>query len=164
VDASSCKNGSTLFNSTSNISSPSSHNMEGNYSYVFISYYDNYDSNGYRYLSDIPDLCHVNLMYPASFTFDQPKNWTNISYIDVHDSILYGFDLSWSWACCDFVKENPCKLDEERYMSICRTLLSLSLSLSNLNILEIYKYLNNTVPDKKRKIMRSCIIILLKEF
>jgi hypothetical protein len=82
VDASSCKNGSSLFNSTSNISSPSSQNMEGTYSSVFIAN----DSIG---LGDIPDLCHVNLMYPASFTFDQPKNWTNIiSYKDVHDSIV----------------------------------------------------------------------------
>jgi len=127
VDASSCKNGSTLFNSTSNISSPSSQN----YSYVFIansysyyySFYYFYDSIGYRHLRDIPDLCHVNLMYPASFTFDQPKNRTNISYIDVHDSILYGFDLSWFWACCDFLKENPCKLDKANISMYCGTLL-----------------------------------------
>jgi hypothetical protein len=103
--------------------------MEGNYSYVFISYYDNDGSIGYRYFGDIPDLCHVNLLYPASFTFDQPTNETNIiSYKDVHDSILYGFDLSWSWACCDFPKENPCNLDEATISTRCGTLLSLSLS------------------------------------
>jgi hypothetical protein len=79
-------------------------------------------------LGDIPDLCHVNLMYPASFTFDQPKNWTNISYIDVHDSILYGFDLSWSGYCCYSLKENPCKLDKAKISSRCSTLLSLSLT------------------------------------
>jgi hypothetical protein len=123
VDASSCKNGSTLFNSTSNISSPSSHNMEGNHSYsVSIGYYDYYDSIGYLQLWDIPDLCHVNLMYPASFTFDQLKNETNIiSYKDVHDSIVYGFDLSWSDVCCDFLKENPCKLDEANMRTYCST-------------------------------------------
>jgi len=133
VDASSCKNGSTLFNSTSNISSPSSHNMEG-YSYVF---------NGYNlYLRDIPDLCHVNLMYPVSFTFDQLKNRTNISYIDVRDSILYGFDLSWFWACCDFLKENHCELDEAAMNSACSTSLSLSLFLS-LSLSHTHKaYLN----------------------
>jgi hypothetical protein len=166
VDASSCKNGSTLFNSTSNISSPSSQN----YSYVFIaySYYYYYDSIiGYLQLRDIPDLCHVNLMYPASFTFDQPKNETNIiSYKDVHDSIVYGFYLSWFWACCDFPKQNPCKLDEADISTRCGTLLSLSHPLThthththktylNLNILEIYKYLNSSeFADKKRKIMR----------
>jgi len=122
VDASSCKNGSTLFNSTSNISSPSSHNMEGTYSYVFISYFYS--------LGVIPDLCHVNLMYPASFTFhDQLKNETNIiSYKDVRHSILYGFYLSWSDVCCDFLKENPCKLDEADKNKYCGTLLSLSLT------------------------------------
>jgi len=125
VNASSCKNGSTLFNSTSNISSPSSHNMEGTYSYVFIAN----DSIG---LGDIPDLCHVNLMYPASFTFDQPTNETNIiSYKDVHDSILYGFDLSWYGACCEFPKENPCKLHKTNISTFCGTSLSLSLSLSH---------------------------------
>nr|XP_034928406.1 uncharacterized protein LOC118059605 [Populus alba] len=90
VDASSCKNGSSLFNSTSNISSPSSHNMEATYSYVFIAYSYSY------YLRDIPDLCHVNLMYPSPFIFYLLKNRTNISYIDVRDIILYGFDLQWS--------------------------------------------------------------------
>ncbi|XP_034923476.1 LEAF RUST 10 DISEASE-RESISTANCEUS RECEPTOR-LIKE PROTEIN KINASE-like 2.4 isoform X2 [Populus alba] len=100
VDASSCKNGSTLFNS---------HNMEGYSSYVLI------ESS----VGDIPDLCRVNLMYYAPFTF-QPKNWTNISSIEeVRDNILYGFDLSWSGACCDFLKENPCKLDEANISSYC---------------------------------------------
>jgi hypothetical protein len=130
VDASSCKNGSTLFNSASNISSPSSHNMEG-YSYVLI-VPSSVLTDSYYSLSDIPDLCHVNLMYPASSTSDQPKNWTNtISYIDVHDSIVYGFDLSWSGFCCDFVKENPCKLDEANISLHCGTSLSLSLSLTH---------------------------------
>jgi hypothetical protein len=128
VDASSCKNGRTLFNSTSNISSPSSQN----YSYVFIASSDYYDSIGYHRVRDIPDLCHVNLMYPAPFTFHQLKNETNIiSYKDVQDSIVYGFDLSWSRACCDFLKENPCKLNKTSISRLCGTLLSLSLSLSH---------------------------------
>ena len=161
VDASSCKNGSTLFNSASNISSPSSHNMEG-YSYVLI-VPSSVLTDSYS-LRDIPDLCHVNLMYLASSTFDQPKNWTNnISYIDVHDSIVYGFDLSWSGVCCDFVKESPCKLDEANISLYCSTLLSLSLTHThthteraylNLNILEIYNILTTQFADKKRKIMR----------
>jgi hypothetical protein len=71
-------------------------------------------------------------MYPAHFTFlGQLENETNIiSYKDVHDSIVYGFDLSWSDACCDFPKENPCNLDEATISTRCGTLLSLSLSLS----------------------------------
>jgi hypothetical protein len=147
VDASSCKNGSTLLNSTSNISSPSSQN----YSYVFIaySYYYYYDSIGYLQLRDIPDLCHVNLMYPTHFTFlDQPTNETNIiSYKDVHDSIVYGFDLSWSRACCDFPKENPCKLDEAGISTRCGTLLSLSHPLTHTHThtqnLPEFEYIGN---------------------
>jgi hypothetical protein len=138
VDASSCKNGSTLFNSTSNISSPS-------YSYVFIG--PRYDFIGYRYLRAILDLCHINLIYPASFRSDQLENGTNISYIDVQDSILYGFYLSWSGACCDFLKENRCKLDEANNINkYCSTLLSLSLSLSLSH--------THTHTHTKRKIMR----------
>ncbi|KAJ7002553.1 hypothetical protein NC653_007904 [Populus alba x Populus x berolinensis] len=30
---------------------------------------------------------------------------TNISYRDVHDILLYGFELSWYSACCDSVNE-----------------------------------------------------------
>jgi len=148
VDASSCKNGSTLFNSTSNISSPSSHN-----DYVFIGYYNSIGSS----LGDIPDLCHVNLMYPASFTFDQPTNETNIiSYIDVHDSLLYGFDLSWSGACCDSLKENRCKLDEANINKYCSTLLSLFLSLSLSLSLSLTHTHTHTQRDK------LCVTVCLK--
>jgi hypothetical protein len=74
-------------------------------------------------------LCHVNLMYPTFYTSDPLKNETNIiSYKDVHDSIVYGFDLSWSWACCEFPKENPCKLDVAVIRTHCSTSLSLSLT------------------------------------
>ncbi|KAJ7002559.1 hypothetical protein NC653_007910 [Populus alba x Populus x berolinensis] len=115
VNASSCKNGSTLFNS---------HNMEGYSSYVLI------DSS----LGAIPDSCRVNLMY---YTF-QPKNRTNMSYIEVRDSILYGFDLSWSGACCDFLKENPCKLDTANismYLMYCgRIIRDVGLSGSPIQI------------------------------
>ncbi|KAL9371792.1 hypothetical protein Peur_036932 [Populus x canadensis] len=129
VDASSCKNGSTRFNSTSNISFPGSHDMEG-YSFVFM------DSP----LGGIPDLCHVNLMYAAPFTF-QPKNWTNISYIDVRDSILYGFDLSWSGACCDFLKENHCKLDEADIRMYCYFLTNRILNHFVVIVWPLKKYL-----------------------
>ena len=136
VDASSCKNGSNLFNYTSNISSPSSQN----YSYVFIphsysyscSYSYSYDHIIYYLSGDIPDLCYVNLMYPTFFTSDPLKNETNIiSYKEVHDSIVYGFDLSWSGACCDFLKENHCKLNKTSISRLCGTLHTLSLSLSH---------------------------------
>jgi hypothetical protein len=140
VDASSCKNGSTLFNS---------HNMEGYSSYVLI------DSS----LGNIPDLCHVNLMYPASFTF-QPKNETNISYIDVHDSIIYGFDLSWSGACCDFLKENHCKLDEANMSIYCSTLLSLSLSLSHTHT-HTHTHTHSAPIKREKSCVTDCLELLL---
>ena len=122
VDTSSCKNGSSLFNS---------HNMEGYSSYVVIGYF----------FGEIPDSCHVNLIYPLHLTFDQLKNGTNISYIDVQDSILYGFYLSWSRACCDFLKENRCNLDEADINKYCSTLLSLSHTNAHINILTAHSLL-----------------------
>ncbi|CAK7322791.1 unnamed protein product [Dovyalis caffra] len=95
VDASSCKNGSsTAYNSTSSsISSPSSHIMEG-YPYVMVA----------ADFLQVPDLCRLNLVYSAPGSL-LPENMTNISYRDVHDILLYGFELSWYSACCDSVKE-----------------------------------------------------------
>ncbi|XP_034896887.2 LEAF RUST 10 DISEASE-RESISTANCEUS RECEPTOR-LIKE PROTEIN KINASE-like 2.4 isoform X2 [Populus alba] len=120
VDASSCKNGSTLFNS---------HNMEGYSSYVFFG----------CSLGDIPDSCRVNLMYDAPSTF-QPKNWTNISCIEVRDIILQGFDLSWSGACCDFLKENPCKLDEADIRRYCDILANRILNYFVVDIWQLRRY------------------------
>jgi len=89
VDASSCKNGnSTALNSTF-----SSRNAEG-YSYVMVA----------ADLLKVPDLCRINLIYSAPGSV-MPENMTNISYRDVHDILLYGFELSWYSACCDSVNE-----------------------------------------------------------
>jgi hypothetical protein len=105
--------------------------MEGYSSYVVIGYF----------FGEIPDSCHVNLIYPLHLTFDQLKNGTNISYIDVQDSILYGFYLSWSRACCDFLKENRCNLDEADINKYCSTLLSLSHTNAHINILTAHSLL-----------------------
>jgi hypothetical protein len=99
MDTSSCNNGSgTAYNSSSssNISSPSCVDMEG-HSYVMI------DGD---IINDVPDLCGINLIYPV------PKNMRNKSYTDVHDILVYGFELSWFSFCCYNGKENRCNLDE----------------------------------------------------
>ncbi|KAI5557949.1 hypothetical protein BDE02_17G006100 [Populus trichocarpa] len=99
MDASSCKNGSgTAYNSSlsSSISSPSCVDMEG-HSYVMV------DGD---IINDVPDLCRINLIYSV------PKNMTNMSYTDVHDILVYGFELSWFSFCCYNGKENRCNLDE----------------------------------------------------
>eukprot|EP00258_Populus_trichocarpa_P029152 XP_024445171.1 LEAF RUST 10 DISEASE-RESISTANCE LOCUS RECEPTOR-LIKE PROTEIN KINASE-like 2.4 isoform X2 [Populus trichocarpa] len=98
MDASSCKNGSgTTYNSSSSssISSPSCVNMEG-HSYVMVG----------EDIQDVPELCRINLIYSV------PKNMRNMSYTDVHDILVYGFELSWFSFCCDTGKENRCNLDE----------------------------------------------------
>jgi hypothetical protein len=99
MDASSCKNGSgTTYNSSSSssISSPSCVNMEG-HSYVMV------DGD---IINDVPDLCRINLIYSV------PKNMTNMSYTDVHDILVYGFELSWFYFCCHYSTLNRCNLDE----------------------------------------------------
>eukprot|EP00258_Populus_trichocarpa_P015668 XP_006372706.2 rust resistance kinase Lr10 [Populus trichocarpa] len=98
MDASSCKNGSgTAYSSSSSssISSPSCVDMEG-HSYVMV-------DGG---IQDVPDLCRIDLIYSV------PKNMRNMSYTDVHDILVYGFELSWFSFCCDTGKENRCNLDE----------------------------------------------------
>jgi len=123
MDASSCKNGSgTTYNSSSSssISSPSCVDMEG-HSYVMI------DGD---IINDVPDLCRIDLIYSV------PKNMRNMSYTDVHDILVYGFELSWFSFCCHYSTENRCNLDEATvknnycfndYTEPCRT-YSLSLS------------------------------------
>jgi hypothetical protein len=62
-----------------------------------------------------------------------PENKTNMSYIDVHDVLVHGFELSWVSACCHSVKENRCNLDEFTRIEYCRHgtyFFSLSLSAS----------------------------------
>jgi hypothetical protein len=96
MDTSSCKNGSgTAYNSSSSssISSPSCVDMEG-HSYVMV----------VRQIQYIPDLCRINLIYPVS------ENMRNTTYTDVHDILVYGFELSWFSFCCS--TENRCNLDE----------------------------------------------------
>jgi len=98
MDTSSCKNGSgTAYSSSSSssISSPSCVDMEG-HSYVMVD----------GQIQDVPDLCSINLIYSV------PKNMTNMSYTDVHDILVYGFELSWLYFCCHDSTENRCNLDE----------------------------------------------------
>jgi hypothetical protein len=105
LDTSSCKNGSsTAYNSSSSssISSPSC--IKEGHSYVIV---DN------RQLQDLPDLCRINLIYNVP-RFLLPENMTNMSYIDVHDALVHGFELSWFSACCYSLKENRCNLREIR--------------------------------------------------
>ncbi|KAF9679258.1 hypothetical protein SADUNF_Sadunf07G0121300 [Salix dunnii] len=98
VNTSSCKNGS--------IYSPSFRHMEG-YSYVMVSYYmvdGHYEMVGE--IAEVPNLCRIDLIYEPPSSIQQLVNITNMSLIEVHDILAYGFELSWEQAACDYVKEN----------------------------------------------------------
>uniref|UniRef100_A0A6N2LP00 Wall-associated receptor kinase galacturonan-binding domain-containing protein n=1 Tax=Salix viminalis TaxID=40686 RepID=A0A6N2LP00_SALVM len=127
VNTSSCKNGS--------IYSPSFRHMEG-YSYVMVGEVFATSSD----IGEVPDLCRIDLIYepPSSI---QPVNITNMSLIEVHDILAYGFELSWEEAVCDYAKENQLNLDNTTIRldynchdtRIRSTLLSLSKS-PHLNV------------------------------
>ena len=106
--------------------------MEG-YSYVMV---------GDVKIAEVPDLCHIDLIYEPPSIF-QPKDITNMSLIEVHDIVAYGFELSWLEAACDYTKENHLNLDNAttRYSYYCdvtrSTLLSPPLKSPHLNALEV---------------------------
>ncbi|CAK7355505.1 unnamed protein product [Dovyalis caffra] len=107
LDTSSCKSDSTgYYNSTFNVTSPISHDMEG-YSYVIY---------GYFKLQNLPDLCRINLIHPVPRDIDPLINEPNMSYIDIHNILVYGFELQWVSVCCNFGKENPCDYFNETTM------------------------------------------------
>ncbi|XP_037491516.1 uncharacterized protein LOC119369329 [Jatropha curcas] len=57
---------------------------------------------------DLVDSCRVEQIVMASFL---PKEAMDISYLDVHRIMSYGFEMSWFGACCDNYEENRCNLD-----------------------------------------------------
>ncbi|KAF9679253.1 hypothetical protein SADUNF_Sadunf07G0120800 [Salix dunnii] len=99
VNTSSCKNGS--------IYSPRFRHLEG-YSYVMVGdrvkVGDHYVMVGE--IAEVPDLCRIDLIYEPPSSIQQLVNITNMSLIEVHDILAYGFELSWWRGACDYVKEN----------------------------------------------------------
>ena len=131
MDASSCKNGSgTAYNSSSSssISSPSCVNMEG-HSYVMVD----------GHIQDVPDLCRINLIYPV------PENMTNMSYTDVHDILVYGFELSWFSFCCSI--ENRCNLDEATVLNNCSQENSFTITYRTYSSLSLSLYIYISIPQ-----------------
>ncbi|KAG5242265.1 receptor protein [Salix suchowensis] len=61
-------------------------------------------------IADVPDLCRIDLIYEAHSIFQPLKNISNMSLIEVHDILAYGFELSW-WRACDYAKVNHLNLD-----------------------------------------------------
>ncbi|KAG5226601.1 LEAF RUST DISEASE-RESISTANCE LOCUS RECEPTOR PROTEIN KINASE [Salix suchowensis] len=86
VNTSSCNNGSV-------------------YSYVM--------AGVYVEIAELPDLCRIDLIYAAP-SVSQLQNITNMSLIEVHDILAYGFELSWEQVAC-YAKENHLNLDNYNY-------------------------------------------------
>ncbi|XP_037491507.1 uncharacterized protein LOC119369322 [Jatropha curcas] len=59
------------------------------------------------YVRDLVDSCRVEQIVMASF---RPQEAMDISYLDVHRIMSYGFEMSWFWACCDNYQENRCNI------------------------------------------------------
>ncbi|KDP42838.1 hypothetical protein JCGZ_23780 [Jatropha curcas] len=59
------------------------------------------------YVRDLVDSCRVEQIVMASFL---PKEAMDISYLDVHRIMSYGFEISWFRTCCDNYEENRCNL------------------------------------------------------
>jgi hypothetical protein len=49
---------------------------------------------------------------PYKFDLFCTKKMRNMSYTDVHDILVYGFELSWFYFCYHYSTENRCNLDE----------------------------------------------------
>ncbi|KAF3946146.1 hypothetical protein CMV_027554 [Castanea mollissima] len=80
------------------------------------------DSKRYRYVtvgitnaSEVEDSCQVEKMFLTSWPInnDDPAN---ISCTDVHNELVYGFELSWLGGICDSYCPGDCYLDEANHI------------------------------------------------
>ncbi|KAM3729818.1 hypothetical protein ACB098_12G039400 [Castanea mollissima] len=80
------------------------------------------DSKRYRYVtvgitnaSEVEDWCQVEKMFLTSWPInnDDPAN---ISCTDVHNELVYGFELSWLYGICDSYCPGDCYLDEANHI------------------------------------------------
>ncbi|KAM3682002.1 hypothetical protein ACJW31_12G039600 [Castanea mollissima] len=80
------------------------------------------DSKRYRYVtvgitnaSEVEDSCQVEKMFLTSWPInnDDPAN---ISCTDVHNELVYGFELSWLYGICGSYCPGDCYLDEANHI------------------------------------------------
>ncbi|KAJ8775036.1 hypothetical protein K2173_020040 [Erythroxylum novogranatense] len=96
---------------TSSCNYSSSHSLHGEYSYVII--------GSYLSISDLEDSCRVEKMMFMSISnrerFLSYRN--NLTYKDIHDSLLFGFHLSFHHFCCHNDRiYNPCNFEGDRQL------------------------------------------------
>ncbi|PON38726.1 hypothetical protein PanWU01x14_310500 [Parasponia andersonii] len=94
-----------------------SKNPEAQYTYVVY-------GTGFRY-SDLADTCKVDQASLVSSRKgseeDKKRKLITTSYQDVHDELVYGFELSWLRAFQNDVKRDFCYVDEESNEVVCTT-------------------------------------------
>ncbi|KAJ8775279.1 hypothetical protein K2173_020283 [Erythroxylum novogranatense] len=96
---------------TSSCNYSSSHSLHGEYSYVIL--------GSYLTVSDLEDSCRVEKMMLSAISNMKSllSNRNNLTYKDVHDSLLFGFQLSFDGFCCyneDIY--NPCNFEGDRQL------------------------------------------------
>ncbi|KAJ8775221.1 hypothetical protein K2173_020225 [Erythroxylum novogranatense] len=92
---------------TSSCNYSASHFLKREYSYVVVSYRG-------IIVSDLEDLCRVEktMLWTVSNEESLLSNRNNLTYKDVHDSLLFGFQLSFHSFCCDNNDiYNPCNFE-----------------------------------------------------
>ncbi|XP_075648443.1 LEAF RUST 10 DISEASE-RESISTANCE LOCUS RECEPTOR-LIKE PROTEIN KINASE-like 2.2 [Castanea sativa] len=102
------------------------------------------DSKRYRYVtvgitnaSEVEDSCQVEKMFLTSWPInnDDPAN---ISCTDVHNELVYGFELSWLGGICDSYCPGDCYLDEANHIqcydgsTVVQRVLDLILTILNV--------------------------------
>ncbi|KAJ8774924.1 hypothetical protein K2173_019928 [Erythroxylum novogranatense] len=97
---------------TSSCNYSASYSLKTEYSYVIVSHH------GIR-VSDLEDLCHVErtLIQTASDEGSLLSYRNNLTYKDVHDSLLFGFHFSFHRFCCyNYDIYNPCSFEGDRQL------------------------------------------------
>ncbi|XP_058009135.1 uncharacterized protein LOC131183127 [Hevea brasiliensis] len=85
---------------------------------------------GYTNVTDLVDSCRIEQMVVASL---MPKEVKNISYMDLHRIMSYGFELSWAFACCFNYQENRCNLQDARAINgFCTQFITLLYNLRHV--------------------------------
>ncbi|KAJ8774995.1 hypothetical protein K2173_019999 [Erythroxylum novogranatense] len=113
----------------------SSHSLHGEYSYVLV---------GGIIASDLADSCRVEkTMFLLVSNMERLLSFrNNVTYKDVHDSLLFGFQLSfYSFCCLNIDIYNPCNFEGD-YNQICQLRLpGMSIPFSAFTIFFILSHL-----------------------
>ncbi|XP_050221743.1 rust resistance kinase Lr10-like [Mercurialis annua] len=111
------------------------------------------DGNGHQYAlvgnrkaSDVEDECSVNLIVMARSRTTSQTIFSNLSFMDVHNNLLFGFDLSWSPIICeDCQGQGYCMFDQATNVVECANPCNLDHISSFSCAMELFVY--SILPD-----------------